>query len=124
MNNEKFKAFVKTKPELIKYVQSGQMTWQKFYELYDLYGENNEIWEKYILNNTSGDRAGITDGLSKITDMVKSVDVNSIKSHINTAQKAIDFMSDLTKKNPTPTPSASLNKGPVAPRPLNKFFED
>ena len=116
MKNEAFKNFVRTKPELIKYVQSGQMTWQKFYEFY---GEDETIWNKYILN---GER-NITDSISKITNMVKNVDVNSIKSHINTAQKAIDFVQDLTKKTPQNMPN-NLTKGPVAPRPLNKFFED
>lgn len=120
MKTEAFKNFVHNKPELIRYVQNGEMTWQKFYELYDLYGEDKAIWDKYILD----DRAGVTDSISKITDMVKNVDVNSIKSHINTAQKAIDFMQDLTKKTPNPSLTNNLNKGPVAPRPLNKFFED
>ena len=120
MKNEAFRNFVKTKPELIKYVQSGEMTWQKFYELYDLYGEDENVWNKYILNN---DRGNVTDSISKITNMVKNVDVNSIKSHINTAQKAIDFVQDLTKKAPQNIPN-NLNKGPVAPRRLNKFFED
>lgn len=120
MKNEAFKNFVRTKPELIKYVQNGEMTWQKFYELYDLYGESEEVWNKYILD----DRNNVTDSISKITNMVKSVDVDSIKGHINTAQKAIDFVQDLTKKAPTTNLGNSLNKGPVAPRPLNKFFED
>ena len=119
MKHEAFKNFIKTKPELIKYVQSGEMTWQKFYELYDIYGEDESIWNKYILNN---DRAAV-DSISKITDMVKNVNVDSIKSHINTAQKAIDFIGDLTKKAPQ-NPINYLNKGPVSPRPLNKFFED
>lgn len=119
MKQENFKNFVKVKPELIKYVQSGKMTWQKFYELYDLYGEDKEVWDKYILNE---DRS--LDSIAKITDMVKNVNVDSIKSHINTAQKAIDFVADLTKKNPTPNITDNLTKGPVSPRPLNKFFED
>ena len=119
MKHEAFKNFIKTKPELIKYVQSGEMTWQKFYELYDIYGEDESIWNKYILNN---DRAAV-DSISKITDMVKNVNVDSIKSHINTAQKAIDFIGDLTKKAPQ-NPINNLNKGPVSPRPLNKFLED
>ena len=90
MKHEAFKNFIKTKPELIKYVQSGEMTWQKFYELYDIYGEDESVWNKYILNN---DRAAV-DSISKITDMVKNVNVDSIKSHINTAQKAIDFIGE------------------------------
>lgn len=117
---EEFKNFVRTKPELIKYVRNGEMTWQKFYELYDLYGTDEAVWNKYIIS----DRSGVGDSISKITEMVKSVDVDSIKSHINTAQKAIDFVSDLTKKNPVPNAGEVLTKGPVSPRPLNKFFED
>lgn len=120
MKQEEFKHFVRTKPELIKYVQNGEMTWQKFYELYDLYGTDESIWNKYILR----DRSGVEDSISKITNMVKNVNVDSIKSHINTAQKAIDFVSDLTKKNPTSNIAENLTKGPVSPRPLNKFFED
>ena len=120
MKQEEFKNFVRTKPELIKYVQNGEMTWQKFYELYDLYGTDESIWNKYILR----DRSGVEDSISKITNMVKNVIVDSIKSHINTAQKAIDFVSDLTKKNPTSNIAENLTKGPVSPRPLNKFFED
>ena len=120
MKQEEFKNFVRTKPELIKYVQNGEMTWQKFYELYDLYGTDESIWSKYILR----DRSGVEDSISKITNMVKNVNVDSIKSHINTAQKAIDFVSDLTKKNPTSNIAENLTKGPVSPRPLNKFFED
>jgi len=120
MKQEEFKNFVRTKPELIKYVQNGEMTWQKFYELYDLYGTDESIWNKYILR----DRSGVEDSISKITNMVKNVNVDSIKSHINTAQKAIDFVSDLTKKNSTPNIAENLTKGPVSPRPLNKFFED
>lgn len=120
MKQEEFKNFVRTKPELIKFVQNGEMTWQKFYELYDLYGTDEKVWNKYILD----ERSPVEDSISKITNMVKNVDVDSIKSHINTAQKAIDFVADLTKKNGVSNPVENLAKGPVAPRPLNKFFED
>lgn len=120
---DEFKSFIHNKPELADYVQNGQMTWQKFYELYDLYGANSDVWKKY---GSISDRAtpNVADGINKISSLVKNVDMESIKSHINTAQKAIDFMQDFTKKKvDIPTPS-SLNKGPVSPRPINKFFED
>lgn len=110
---DEFKSFVKTKPELADYVSSGEMTWQKFYELYDLYGKDNSIWDKYIKKDRSS--------ISKITDLVKNIDTDSIKSNIDTAQKAIDFVADLTKKD---VGTKSFSSGPVSPRPLNKFFED
>ena len=116
MKSEEFKAFVRTKPELIKYIQNGEMTWQKFYEIYDLYGEDESVWNKYIIHNKE-------DGLNRITDIVKNVNIDSIKEHIGTAQKAIDFVTDLTSKNPEKA-IGDIVKGPTTPRPLNKFFED
>ena len=44
MSKETFKAFVKQHPELAQYVRNQQMTWQKFYELYDLYGEDDQVF--------------------------------------------------------------------------------
>ncbi|MBE6140813.1 MAG: hypothetical protein E7172_04695 [Firmicutes bacterium] len=118
---ESFKEFVKNKPELIEYVNENKMTWQKFYEIYDLYGEDESAWTKF----KSIDRVNINDGISKISNLVKNVDVNSIKNHINTAQKALDLVQDFTLKKPDNLSNiSSLNKGPVTPRPLNKFFED
>ena len=115
---EEFKEFVKTKPELIDYVNNGTMTWQKFYEINDLYGADRSVWDKYkriepSVNNTSS--------INKLTDLVKNVDLDSIQNHINTAQKALGFIQELTTKTPTQTP---LTKGPTTPRPINKFFED
>ena len=122
---EEFTAFVKTKPEFASAVQKGEMTWQKFYEMYDLYGENSDVWNKFSESDTRA-IPNVTEGINKITSLVKNVDVESIKSHINTAQKAIDFVQDLTvKKGMNPASSVNnLNKGPISPRPLNKFFED
>lgn len=123
---DEFKSFVKTKPQFARYVENGEMTWQKFYELYDLYGSNSVVWDKYADIASDRSAPNVAEGLSKITNLVKNVDMESIKSHINTAQKAIDFMQDLTLKKGINMPNVgnTLNKGPVAPRPLNKFFED
>lgn len=107
---DEFKQFVAKKPNLASYIENGQMSWQKFYELYDLYGENNSVWDNY--DRKSG-------GVTKINDLIKNIDMNSIKEHIATAQKALDFVQELTSKTPD-VPS----KAPVTPRPLNKFFED
>ena len=53
MKKEEFKEFVRKHPNLIKYVKSNEMTWQKFYEMYDLYGEEESIWKDYLGNKNS-----------------------------------------------------------------------
>lgn len=108
-----FKTFVSSKPELADYIENGQMTWQKFYELYDIYGEDSSIWSKYERQESNENT------LNKFGDIFKSVDMNSIKEHINTAQKALSFVQELTGKG-----TDVVTKTPVSPRPLNKFFED
>ena len=112
---EEFKRFASLHPELVKYIKNGNMSWQKFYEIYDIYGEDSNAWSEY-LNNTNTNNS-----LNQITKMVKNVDMDSIQKHINTAQKALGFISELTTKNPS---SVNVAKGPITPRPLNKFFED
>ena len=112
---DEFKTFVSSKPELVSYIENGQMTWQKFYELYDIYGNDSSIWDNYVRNTPKATAQGI----SKINDIFKNVDINSIKEHISTAQKALDFVQELTNKG-----SDTIPKTPITPRPLNKFFED
>lgn len=109
---EEFRSFVSQKPNLAQYIESGQMTWQKFYELYDIYGEDNSVWDRY-------DKTSENKNSFKFNDLIKNVDMDSIKEHIGTAQKALDFVQELTSK----TPSNNV-KSPISPRPLNKFFED
>ena len=48
MSKESFKMFVRSNPKLLDYVRNNQMTWQKFYEMYDMYGENNSVWDNYL----------------------------------------------------------------------------
>ena len=115
---EEFKEFVKTKPELVRFIKDGEMTWQKFYEIYDIYGSDEAAWSDYTRKaNTS-----LTSSISSITDMVKKIDVESIQKHINTAQKALGVVQELTNKSASGV--SNLAKGPITPRPLTKFFED
>ncbi|MDE5587479.1 MAG: YlbD family protein, partial [Bacilli bacterium] len=48
MSKETFKRFVRSHPNLVSHVNRGETTWQKLYEMYDLYGENNSIWNSYF----------------------------------------------------------------------------
>lgn len=113
---ESFKNFAKSHPELVNSIKSGDTSWQKLYEIYDIYGEDDRAWNTYFNKNTS-----TSSNFGNISDIVKNIDMDSVQKHINTAQKALGLVQELTGKG---AGVASSIKGPVAPRPINKFFED
>jgi len=110
MSKETFKEFIRNKPELINYVNNGEMTWQKFYELYDLYGDNHEIWNKYTSPKTF-----------KVTELMDKFNPETLQKHLNNAQKALDIFSEFANKG---TENITNNIKPNLERPLNKFFGD
>lgn len=113
---ESFKAFAKTHPELLASIRNGETSWQKLYEVYDIYGEDDRAWNTYFNKNTSS----VNNSLN-FTDIVKNIDMESVQKHINTAQKALGLVQELTSKGAS---TSAISKGPVTPRPINKFFED
>ena len=36
MSKEEFKVFARSHPERVSFIKSGEMTWQKFYEIIDM----------------------------------------------------------------------------------------
>ena len=110
MSKEQFKEFVKTKPELSDYVSNNEMTWQKFYELYDMYGDDETIWNKYPAKEKR-----------KVSDFINNFDPESLEKHIDSAQKALNFISELTTKGEE---NISNIIKPTSPRPITKFFGD
>ena len=113
---EQFKIFAKNHPELVTYIKNQEMSWQKFYEIYDIYGEDEIAWKDYIKVNSNNSK----EIPNIIQDKIKNIDMNSIQEHIKTAQKALSLVSELTAKGA----SDITNTIPKVPRPINKFFED
>lgn len=119
MSKEKFKEFVKKNPNLIKYVKNGDMTWQKFYEMYDLYGENDKVWNDYkndesqVVEKATVSSVGLVDFLS----WLKTVNLDSLQEGIGSVQRVLGVFQDLTNKD-------NKKEETYKPRPLYKHFED
>ena len=60
---EEFKSFVRKHPKLVTYIKDGKTTWQKFYEMFDLYGEDSEVWNDYLETGNNN--------IGKINDLIK-----------------------------------------------------
>ena len=126
MKKEEFKEFVKNNPKLITYVKNNEMTWQKFYEMYDLYGDSNDVWKGYLEPKVEEKNENIKDvskvgiaglTLSEVVNWIKNVDLDNLQEGIGNVQRVLGVMQDFTKKD-------SVEKSVYKPRPLYKHFED
>ena len=98
MSVDSFKMFVRKNPNLIKYVNNNEMTWQKFYEMYDLYGEDNSIWDKYVKEEekpTINTKHNNKNSFNEVINMVKNMDVDKVQEGITSLQKALSLFGDL-----------------------------
>jgi len=118
-----FKEFVKKNPSLVKYVKNNEMTWQKFYEMYDLYGEDENTWKDYldIKNETEKLTTGVVSGIgfNEIINWLKNVNLDGLQEGISNVQRVLGVVSDLGKKE-----NNSMATNEYKPRPLYKHFED
>jgi len=114
-----FKEFVKDNPSLIKFVKEDKMTWQKFYEMYDLYGEDNEIWKDYLNPVETVTSATSALGLSDFLRWFKTVDLDSLQEGINSVSRVIGVLQDFGLKG-----TNESAKTTYTPRPIYKHFED
>ncbi len=122
---EEFKAFVKTKPELVSYVSNGEMSWQKFYEIWSLYGNDEKVWNKYGLREEKKEEKKENSdsfSFSSLVDSIKKVDMNSVQKGINSMQKAIELLQGFTSGGAAA--SATKTASEYSPRQLFKKFED
>ncbi len=117
MSKESFKSFVRTKPELIDFVRKKEMSWQEFYNIYELYGENSSIWDKYTKEEAVATGAF---SLKNFINSLSNVDMNELQKGIGSLQKGIGYIQDIVSKKDTP----NVNVSSYEPRPIHKHFED
>lgn len=119
---DNFKLFIKNNPNLITYVKNNTMSWQKFYELYDLYGEDNSVWNEYLNKDTTVNSTKTeskkSSKFSDILDMAKNLDTNKLQDGISSVQKAIGLIGDMLVKDKKPDAST------YNPRPIYRRFDD
>lgn len=116
MSKETFKEFVRNNPKLIKFVNNNEMTWQKFYEMYDIYGENNDIWNKYLKEEKIKETSSL--GVTDFINFLKTVNLDSLQEGIGNVQRVLGIFQDFTKKD------TNEKKEEYKPRPIYKHFED
>lgn len=119
MSLDNFKLFVREHPSLVNYVRNNEMTWQGFYEMFDLYGPTNHVWDKYlgITSTTNGT-------FKDIFNMFRNMDMNELQRGIGSLQKGIGYVQDFLKERTSNTNTSLPRTNTYEPRPLYKYFDD
>lgn len=120
---EQFKQFVKKNPILIKYINSKEMTWQQFYEMYDLYGEEESVWKKYLDNDFKNETVkdiSKTTAFADFLAFLKTVNLDSLQEGIGSIQRVLGVFQDFSNNKS----NVKDDKKEYKPRPLYKHFED
>lgn len=110
MAKEEFKKFVKKNPRLLRYINSKEMTWQQFYEIYDMYGEDNDIWKKYLEDKKENN-------IGDFVNYFKNINLDNVQESINSIQRVLGVLGDLTG-------SKTVNTNNYEPKPIYKHFDD
>ena len=84
MSKESFKTFARNNPELSNSVLENKVTWQQLYELYEIYGEDNSVWNKYLTKKETS--------IKDIIENIKNIDLNTFQEGISNIQKAIGII--------------------------------
>lgn len=121
---DEFKEFVSSHPTLVNVVKDKSHTWQDLFEVYDLYGNDEALWDRYLNNkdiNKTGDTTSKMSSIGELTKLFKNVNIENVQKYIDTAQKAIGVIQELTGSGAA---ADLVSKGPSVARPINKIFED
>ncbi len=116
MSKDTFKAFARVHPELATSVLNGNATWQQLYELYEIYGENNSIWNNYFTETTISNK--ITSSANTFKEFVntfKNLDMESLQKNITNIQKTIAMIQEI---------GLTKDSKPKEVQPIYKRFED
>ena len=115
MSKESFKSFARLHPELVNTILTNKISWQQLYEIYEIYGENNPIWDNYITTSKVDSIASSVSSLKDFINSFKNLDVDSIQQGITNIQKTIGLLQDL---------NISKEEKPYEAKPIYKRFDD
>ena len=120
MSKEDFKNFAQKNPTLAKHVLRNEVTWQQLYEIYNIYGEDNNIWNSYLKESNSITKVTPTNekAFHELINMVKNVDLEKVRHGIEGVQKTISLIQDLGIGN------KANNQEEYQNRPIYQHFDD
>ena len=95
---DEFREFVSKHPGIKEEVKQNNTTWQRVYEDWVILGENDSIWTKYKIVETTQNNSSntieemlSTTSLKNAFNYIKKIDPDQISKTLNTVQKVLQI---------------------------------
>ena len=105
---DEFKLFIKDQEEVLDKIHKGELSWQKVYEIYDLYGPSNALF-KQPQNETRNSKQS-NNQINNALKAFQDIDMDKISNNLQSIQKVLGIFGEFSKNNKK-DPSHSISKG-------------
>ena len=106
---DEFKTFIKGQDEVLEKIHNGELSWQKVYEIYDIYGPSNSLFKQPKKEETNT-RNKSNSQLNNAIKAFQDIDMDKISDNLQSLQKVLGVFSEFSKSNKSDQ-SHSLSKG-------------
>ena len=95
---DEFKTFIKNKTFLIDKVHSNEISWQKLYETYDLYGPEHELFKEVVAQKNTSSLL-TKEGINTAINAFKKVDLDKVSNSLDSIKKVVTTIQEITKSD-------------------------
>jgi len=91
---KKFKSFLRSHPEIVEYVHENGIKWSNVFDDWVIFGEKNDVWEKYGMNREETEEApekkkSSSFSLNKMLKVVDTIDTKQWQERLDTISGAL-----------------------------------
>ncbi len=121
---DEFKIFASKNKYLANAVNSGKTTWQKLFEMFDIYGEESDIWNSFKIFKEVKEEKNLSSTVKNVIDNIKKIDVDKLEENIGSLQKALGFLEEIVVTKDSKKEDKPKKEKKKSINDIERFFDD
>ena len=121
---DEFKIFASKNKYLANAVNSGKTTWQKLFEMFDIYGEESDIWNSFKIVKQVKEEKNLSSTVKSVIDNIKKIDVDKLEENIGSLQKALGFLEEIVVTKDSKKEDKPKKEKKKSINDIERFFDD
>lgn len=121
---DEFKIFASKNKYLANAVNNGKTTWQKLFEMFDIYGEKSDIWNSFKIVKEVKEEKNLSSTVKSVIDNIKKIDVDKLEENIGSLQKALGFLEEIVVTKDSKKEDKPKKEKKKSINDIERFFDD